>query len=275
MPDGYGGFHDWCPQDFQSFLVELRHITEACSGRNSKPFFRGHANDRWSLDCTFVRSFIEGIFSLDDYQKLNRQIRRSINFHQSVLSLFLLKFGVLSSPSHEALGLERTEGIDPWFELMKHSQQYPEKDWGIMGTCLTDWTFSPDIALYFANDGRIGPGAVFICEPLEMGKVLQVKKMAEVLKLMQEKIFSNPSAGVPLIFHPKIQAPHPRAAAQNPVYIAQMDYRADLADAWLTQESGLVDRQIFIKLILPNGSQDECDMYLRKKRITSEVVFPV
>lgn len=274
-PDGYGGCHDWHPYDFPSFLAELKHITESCVGDDPAPLFRGHANDAWRLDCTFVRSFIETIFVLEDYQTLNQNIRRSISFHRSVLSLFFLKFGVLSIPSREALQKEKTDGIDPWFEFIKHTQQYPESDWFIKGTFVTDWTTSPDIAIYFANDGRTGAGAVWVCDSGETGKTLQIKKMGEILTLMQEKNFSSSPAGVPLIFHPSVQALHPRAAAQCPVYIAQMDYRADLADAWITQEAELGDRQIFIHLILPNGSQDECNRYLAKKGITHEVVYPV
>jgi len=275
VPDGYGKCHDWFPSDFPSFLTELEHITEACAGDDPAPLFRGHANEAWRLDCTFVRNFIETIFSLEDYQKFDREKRRSIIFHQSVLSLFLLKFGVIFTPSLEALEMEKSAGIDPWFEFMKHSQQYPETDRGLKGTFLTDWTTSPDIAIYFANDRRIGAGAVWVCDLVETGKTLQVKKMGEILALMQEKNFSSTPAGVPLIFHPKLQALHPRAVAQLPVYIAQMDYRADLADAWITQEAELVDRQIFIKLILPNGSQSACHQYLAEKGITREVIYPI
>lgn len=54
-----------------------------------------------------------------------------------------------------------------------------------------------------------------------------------------------------------------------------MDYRADLGDAWLTQEAELGDRQTFIKLILPNGSQNECNQYLEKNGITRALVYPV
>jgi hypothetical protein len=186
----------------------------------------------------------------------------------------LLKFGVLSTPSQEALEKEKLEDIDPWFEFIKHSQQYPETDSFIKGTFVTDWTTSPDIAIYFANECRTGAGAVWVCDAVETGKTLQVKKMGEILGLMHEKNFSNTPAGVPLIFHPKIQALHPRAAGQRPVYIAQMDYRADLADAWITQEAELTDRQIFMKLILPNGTQSECGQYLTKNGVTREVVYP-
>jgi hypothetical protein len=227
------------------------------------------------LDCTFLRSFIETIFALKDYQALNRNIRRSIPFHHSVISLFLLKFGVLSTPSREALQHEKIDGIDPWFEFIKHTQQYPESDWFIKGTFAIDWTTSPDIALCFANHGRTESGAVWICDSVETGKTLQVKKMGEILTLMQERNFSNIPAGIPLIFHPKVQTLQPRAVTQCPVYIAQMDYRADLADAWLTQEAELGDRQIFVKLILPKGSQNECSQYLAENGITREVVYPV
>ena len=266
--------HDWHPQDFPSFLIELKHIVGSCVGDDPAPLFRGQSNHGWLLDCTFVRSFVRTIFSIENYQTLNRQVRRSILFHKSVLSLLLLKFGVLSTPSQEAFEKEKSEGVDPWYEFIKHSQQYPESDSFVKGTFVLDWTTSSDIALYFANQGRSGAGAVWICDSAETGKTLQVKRMGEVLELMHLKNLSDTPQGVPLIFHPTVQALHPRAAAQFPVYIAQMDYRCDLADAWFTQEAALVESQIFVKLVLPEETQDECTEYLTGKGITREVVYP-
>lgn len=193
-PDGYCGCHDWQPYDFSCFLIELNHIIESCAGGDPAPLFRGQSNAAWRLDCTFVRNFIETIFSLKNYQTLNQKIRRSITFHQSVLGLFLLKFGILSTPSQEALQMEKDHGIDPWFEFLKHTQQYPESDGFIKGTFVTDWTTCPDIAIYFANDKRSGAGAVWIFDSVETGKTLQIKKMGEILTLMQEKNFFEQSS---------------------------------------------------------------------------------
>lgn len=269
-PDG----HDWWPADFPSFLKELKHIVGSCVGDDPCPLYRGQSSHDWLLDCTFVRAFIRTIFSIEDYRTLNRKVRRSILFHKSVLSLLLLKFGVLSTLRREALEREQSEGIDPWYEFIKHFQQYPESDWFIKGTFMLDWTTSPEIALYFANDRRSGAGAVWVCDAVETGRTRPVKKMAEILDLMHQKNLSDTPQGVPLIFHPPVQALHPRAAAQRPVYVAQMDYRCDLADAWYTQEASLVDRHIFVKLALPSGTVDECAQYLAANGITDEVVYP-
>jgi hypothetical protein len=92
---------------------------------------------------------------------------------------------------------------------------------------------------------------------------------------MNAKNFADEPLGAPLIFHPSLQTFQPRAANQWPVYIAQMDYRFDIADAWASQEAALDGRLIFTKLILPPGSSEECSKYLVSKGITRDVVFPV
>lgn len=269
-PDG----HEWLPTNFDAFLQELQHIVAACSGDDPAPLFRGQSDYSWPLECTFVRNFISRVFSLTDYRVLTKQIRRSVAFHKSVLSMLLLKFGVIGKPSDEAFEREKGTNIDPWYESLKYCQQYPENDHFIQGTFLTDWTTSHDIAIYFANDGRTETGAVWICDSPETGKTLQVKKLGEILEVMNARNFSDQPAGVPLLFHPSVQTFQPRAANQRPVYVAQMDYRCDIADYWVTQELALGGRLIFIKLILPPGSSEACNVYLSSKGITREVVYP-
>lgn len=271
--------HEWLPVGFPAFLAELKHIIMACTGDDPAPLFRGQSDSTWLMDCTFVRNFVQKVFSLSNYQSLDRKIRQSGLFHKSVLSLLLLKFGVLSTPSQEAFTRAKSEDIDPWYEFLKHCQQYPEKypenDRFIHGTCLIDWTTSPDVALYFANDCREGAGAIWICDTVETGKTLQIKKLGEILELMHAKNLSDAPASVPLIFHPQLQTFQPRAAEQHPVYVVQMNYSCDLADVWASQEKTLKEgRRIFIKLILPDGTHNECTDYLISKGMTTKVIYP-
>jgi hypothetical protein len=81
--------------------------------------------------------------------------------------------------------------------------------------------------------------------------------------------------GCPLIFHPPCRSPDERARRQEAVYIAQMDLRYDLATFWsLCEEKGGWAEQIFVKLILPDGTQEECAAYLASKGITASWIFP-
>ncbi len=269
-PDG----REWVPADFSAFLAELQHITESCTGDDPAPLYRGQDNYTWPLNCLFVRNFIQSALGLQNYMHLNNEIRTSLPFHKTILSMLLLKFGVIGHPTKEAFDHELKSGIDPWFEFLKETQQYPERDSFIKGTFFIDWTHNHDVALYFANQTQEEDGSIWICDTVETGKILQEKKVAEILALMNENNFSDTPRGVPLLFHPLKQALHPRAVNQHVVYFAQMDYRYDLADIWIAQENQLDNRRIFIKLILPNNSFDECSDYLRSNGITQETVFP-
>ncbi len=68
---------------------------------------------------------------------------------------------------------------------------------------------------------------------------------------MDEAGSRNESLGIPLIFHPKKQLAQKRAANQEPVYIAQMDLRTDLSEAWDNLEIERRSENILLKMILP------------------------
>jgi len=266
--------HEWLPRDFDALLSELYHIVSECSGDEPAPLFRGQSDYSWPLDCKFVRSLIHRVFGLRDHQTLAEKIRRSIYFHKCVLSMHLLKFGVLGRPSAEAFAREKDTDIDAWYEFLKHCQQYPETDRFIPGTFLTDWTISYDIAMYFANEAPEKNGAVWICDSCVTGKVLQVKKLSEIFKLMGDRNFDDDPASIPLIVHPRNATFQPRAANQQPIYVAQMDYRYPIEHTWMEQERSLNNELIFVKLILPPGSSEACNEYLRSKGITQDEVYP-
>jgi hypothetical protein len=190
-----------------------------------------------------------------------------------VLNILLLKFGVIVRPPNED-----THGGDAWHELMRDFQQYPERDHHhFKGTFYLDWSRSPDVAIFFANYNRHGDGALWICDAAATGRTLQERQVGEILDLMNERCNKlNPDApGCPLIFHPPMRKPSLRVLRQQAVYIAQMDLRFDLASIWASQEGdGNAEGQIFVKLILPNGTQHECASYLLKKGMVESWLFP-
>ena len=274
---------EWAPSSFDSFMLELDHLISSGEGQEPVMLFRGQTDSQWTVDSSFVRNCIQTIFNISEYRMLKDEIRHSASFHRTVASLFLLKFGTIWTPSLEALEREKTDNIDPWFELMKNLQQYSEKDHFINGTFLLDWSYSQDIALYFATyEGRgqnrnisIGNGALWIYDAVATGNVLQEKKLGIILSLMIEEGFLNGSGTFPLLFHPQKKTYQPRSTNQAPIYIAQMDFRYDLADIWASYENtSMKKKRVFVKLILDEALKTDAALYLESKRITEDLIYP-
>jgi hypothetical protein len=154
--------------------------------------------------------------------------------HQQVLlNLFFFKFDFVARPTQELQDLEEQHRIDPWFEFMKRLQQYPEEDSShLKGSFILDWTKILDLAIYFANESREGEGALWIADVTATGKTLQKIKVSEILAKMANVGSRNAPLGIPLTFYPDKQLNQKRAKNQDPVYIAQMDLRADLSEVW-------------------------------------------
>ena len=177
---------------------------------------------------------------------------------------------------------EKSHNIDPWFELLKNKQQYPENDKFVEGTHLVDWTVSSDIGLYFSTFQGIGEnhkisagnGAICVFDAVATGKIMQVQKLGEILDLMKGEKFLNAGAGLPLIFHPPKQTHQQRAANQFPVYVAQMDYRYDLAEFWVSYEKQH-NKRISITLVVNENIKKDIAHYLSAKGITEDKVYPV
>lgn len=266
---------EWIPESFESFLQELHHLEKSCYEAKALALFRGHSKRQWSLDSTFARSFKTTLFGVQPDEKLSRRIIESAECHLAILNLYLLKFGVLTHPTDELEAAARVHNLDPWFEWMKRLQQYPEEDgFFLKGTNLLDWTQSADVALYFANENRVGEGAVYFCDATATGKTLQVVPVAQILSKMREIGNAGVSLGAPLLFCPPRQIFNPRPKNQQVVYFAQMDLRYDLEAIWRLREAELEDETIVFKLILPAGSEATARKYLIERGLNRAFMFP-
>lgn len=265
--------HEWLPVDFKSFLTELEHIIASCVGHKPKPFFRGHADSTWLLDSTFVRNLIRAL-ELKLNQRLSQELRRSTIFNIAIKKLLLMKFGIECKPHQELLDIEKKENVDPWFEFLKNLQQELNTDRSVLlkGTFFIDWTLSSDIGLFFANENRIKDGSLWIYDYLEKGTRYD-NPTHHLIDLMRSPKFFEDKIYEPYILYPRIQIVQECANNQDSIYIAQLDYRYDLADIWVNQESRLNNRQLFINLILPDGTQGDCAQYLQSKGITRQFIY--
>lgn len=269
---------EWVPKSFEDFLSEITHIESLIKESGSSVVFRGHRKRNWLLDSTFVRSCKTTLFGVAEDSRLSERIVKSVDLHLALLNLFLLKFGVLVRPSNELDSHMIEAGIDPWFELMKRIQQHPEENnegpFRLRGTNLLDWTESSDVAMFFANEGRDGDGAVYVCDATATGKTLQIIPVGEILEKMKASGNAGNSLGIPLMFHPRRQVLNQRAKNQKAIYFAQMDLRYDLESVWKIQEQGLNNETIILKLVLPAGTEAEASADLLKKGITKEFIYP-
>ena len=65
----------------------------------------------------------------DNVDILYKEIRESVEYHQALFGLLLLKYDVLVRPSIELRKIEQNNnGSDAMFEMIKRFQQYPETD---------------------------------------------------------------------------------------------------------------------------------------------------
>jgi len=195
-----------------------------------------------------------------------------------------MKFGTIWKPSEEAFAKEKSDGIDPWYELLKNVQQYPDNYNAVnfnKGTFFVDWTISQEIALYFAVFEGLGAkrgisttdGAIWVYDSSSTGNILQKDKLEKILNLMTDADFLNGERTFPLMFHPKKQTNQLRAQNQTPIYVAQMDFRYDLADVWASYElQG--NEKVFVKLHILQSLKHELAKYLESKGITEEYVYP-
>ena len=266
---------EWLPQSFPDFLEELKHMQTHCNELEHLVLYRGHSARKWLLDSTFSRSCKKHVFGINPWQKIKfDDFRISANHQQILLNLFFFKFDFVARPSEELFKLEEIHGIDPWFEFMKRLQQYPEGDpTHLKGTPILDWSQDPDVAIYFANESRDGEGALWICDATATGKTLQTIKVEQILEKMEQARTEDGSLGIPLIFHPKKQLAHKRATNQQAVYIAQMDLRVDLSEVWGNLQNHQTDA-ILTKIVLPAGTEQECERYLQSKGVKKEFIFP-
>lgn len=283
--------HEWIPRNFEDFLKELEHIINSCEAE--KPHFRGHADSRWLLESTFVRTCKKLLLNMEPHIRPSEEIQESREYYQSLFALFLLKYDLLvkSDPKYkENKILEGTHDIDALFDLMRYYQQYPEKDiFHPKGTFFLDWSQKgPEVGLFFANfdsdehhiKNRKTNGVLFICDQPVTGKTLMKQETGEAIRVeeiinrMVEALNENKRAGCPILFYPPNQKFIKRANNQDVVYWAQVDLGYDLEYIWKLQEKNLDKNQyIFMKLILPYESKNECAEYLITQKITHSYLF--
>jgi len=266
---------EWLPQSFADCLDELGALKRIAVGAGALLLYRGHANRKWRLDSTLVRTFKAKLLDMAPTDGFAEHLRQSADLNAMLSSLLLLKFGSLAGPSAELLSAEAEHGVDPWFELMKRFQQYPTEDMQVLkGTNLLDWSRSSDVALYFANERRESAGALFVCDATATGKTLQVVPVAEILAKVRERLMKELPNGSPLLFSPKRQIAYRRAKNQEAVYFAQMELRQDLLELWRLQERGMPGEVIVVKIVLPVGSQQQCAAYLESKGVDESFIYP-
>ena len=267
---------DWIPSSFEGFASELEAVARAIGESGSLPLFRGHRRREWRLDSTFARSVKAVLFDIKPEEGYPPRLAQSGDLNAALSSLLLLKFGTVIEPSAALMAVEVEHGVDSWFELMKRYQQYPKEDPTpvLKGTNFLDWSQSSDVALYFANEDRDGPGALFICDATATGKTLQRLPVVEILRKIREQLMRGVSNGAPLMFSPPRQIVNPRAKNQQAIYFAQMELRVDLRELWQLVENTPGRETVLVKLVLPEGTEDEVGTYLLSKGVDRSFIYP-
>lgn len=274
----------WCPKSLDDLIYELNQITHIAGKDDSLILYRGQTNISWPVDSTFVRNSIKKLFNIKKYTDLPSEIRKSTTFHRAIASLLLMKFDKIVKPSQEAYDTEKSKNIDPYFELLKHSQQYPERYNEvrfIQGTNLIDWTHVYDIALYFSaisgvgEDKKVssGDGVLYLFNASATGRIQQTIKTQQLFDNMTSYEFLSGEAGLPLMLYPMKQTNQLRAANQKPVYLAQMNFSFSMTEVWKQYEREM-DTKVFVKVRIPKKIKKAVEAYLNSKGVNERHVYP-
>ncbi len=266
---------NWLPASLAGFFTELDALKHRAADAKSLLLFRGQRRSEWRLDSTFARSVKSLLLGSKPEEGYSERLRHSGDLNAALSSLLLLKFGTLLEPSAELKAVEAEHGIDAWFELMKRYQQYPEEDaLALSGTNFLDWSQSSDVALFFANEGRDGQGALFVCDATSTGKTLQILPVEQVLRKVREQLMQGLTNGSPLLFSPPRQIANQRAKNQQAVYFAQLELRMDMLELWRMQEARDSSDTIAVKLILPANTEAGFAQYLSEKGMDNAFIYP-
>lgn len=270
---------EWAPTSFADFLAEVDHVRSRCASLNHYVLYRGHTRSAWRLDSTFARFVKSHILGIDPTELIKEDYRHSLDFYRLTSSLFLCKFMTLMGPSEELVRVSDNNGCDPWFELMKRIQQYPEEDLtNLRGTFLLDWTQDWRIAVYFANYKRSvkDEGVICIADMTRAGAILHQDLMVgEIISRVHEAFLQDQPFGSPLIFCPRQQIACQQARNQDAIYVAQMDLRLDLAEHWDVADQERADGgQILLRILLPKGTKQEAEAWLAEHGIIKDFVYP-
>lgn len=275
---------EWLPATFPDLLTELNAIVQPAKHAGDLFIYRGQPKRSWLLDSTFARDLKRRVFNVPLDRRFKETIHPATEYHRRFATeRFLFKFGESMKPHERIMALGPR--YDQWYEVMRELQQNPREDlphpdfgWSaiyLQGTFLIDWSVDADVALYFANRRRRGAGALWVANATASGRIQMRKTVGSMLKLMKRTIRRlDASLGIPLIFHPSVQRDHLRAQAQKAIYVAQMELGFDLSEVWANLHSTHGHQQVVFKLVLPDGSQDDCARYLRRSGLTTARLFP-
>lgn len=274
--------HEWKPETFSDFQEEIAHLLREIK---EAFLFRGHRKSDWLVDSTLARS-LKVQRGMRVTQRYSDEELAAVSLQHELARVWVGKFRAIElSPELRQFA---AQGIDGYFEYHRHHQQNPGdpliRDIAPPGTNFVDFTHNWKVALFFANKGREkeDEGALFIVRQKELGSKTLHRGGNSIRKIMselEEWLTKKPDemyGQLPLMVYPEKQLGNeldPKPARQEAVYLVQTDFRVDLELSWeMLREQ--TNNQVFVKLVLPVGSEREVQEYLTAEGVTEQFLMP-
>lgn len=268
--------YTWRVQSLAGLLAEVDALKEI----EEVPFWRGHAESTWPLNSTMARWVQSNLMNKSFSSLVEHPTDETVFRDFSRFALF--KFRQALNPSEDFLAVCKQKNLDAHFEVIKNLQQFPEiySPWIVeTGTPMLDWSQDPLVGLFFAisnfrGDALVsGQGALFAYLKSRSGNVLIKGPVSELFTAWESAIDRDERPGMPLIVCPDKQMDEERPKAQSAVYVLQADLAHSL-DVYWYKKSEEVERQIFLKILIPGHVKLDLWEFLQGNHITARRLFP-
>lgn len=244
-------------ENSEELLENLDNFHASRTRNDSVLLYRGQPVSNWTLDSKFSRELLRTDGAWERALLKQKDLHQTPDGYHFGLKHFFKKFGTDIKISPIGRLSEIIYDIDPWFEIMKKYQQYPESDSvRPRGTNLVDWTTSFSVALFFGAGGYStnkhtdDDGSIWILDATNWGPYLvNNERLNAIFKKVLEK--NGEDAVLPFIFCPRKQKSMPRARRQEAFYLAQFDFRWPLEEVMGIDAKKNKTEPTLVKIVIP------------------------
>lgn len=221
------------------------------SHKPKKWIFRGQCDEKWKISTSFMRSLkeVQEIYAASGKEEMShRDSFESVLIHQ------------FKSQAHLYLNFNPKTELE-WLTIMQH--------YGAP-TRLTDWTFSPYVALFFALSQGSNSAGFYTVNQDRINKFYRIKTDS---KNLEESLFNDLRRKDAYVFAFEPLVKNERMVRQQGLFMCASNNFESIDDV-LLQDEIITNEDFFVKTIISEKMRFDALKKLKTMNISHETLFP-